>query len=86
MSIYLITERSINGEDSFDSCAQVIVMTEAEYDENKEKMLREALQHVKQTAAVNDDCLDTDDMVQDACNNVFGVGHWTAPSYRDVQF
>lgn len=86
MSIYLITERSINGEDSFDSCAQVIVMTEAEYDENKEKMLREALQHVKQTAAVNGDCLDTDDMVQDACNYVFGSGHWTAHSYRDVQF
>lgn len=86
MAIYLITERSINGEDSFDSCAQVIIMTEEAYDENKEKMLREALQHVKQTAAVNGDCLDTDDMVQDACNYVFGSGHWTAPSYGDIQF
>ena len=37
MAIYLITERSINGEDSFDSCAQVIIMTEAEYDEGKER-------------------------------------------------
>ena len=81
MAIYLITERSINGDDSFESCAQVIIMTEEAYDENKEKMLREALKHVKQTAAANDDCLDTDD-----CNYVFGSGHWTAPSYGYVQF
>ena len=84
MSIYLITET--NGSDSLKECSQAIVMAEGTFNASKADQLLKELKSIKQAAAEKDECLDADDVIQAACNTVFGVGRWIAPSYRDIQF
>lgn len=84
MSIYLITET--NGSESIKECAQILVLADSPFTVSREQQLCKELKSIKQAAAEVDECLDADDMVQRACNTVFGVGHWIATGYSDIQF
>ena len=42
------------------------------------------LTRIKRNAS--DECLDTDDMVTEACDKVFGEGNWEAINYNEVVF
>lgn len=84
---YLITDTNISGGGGgLDDCAQVIVQVNSGYDLAKFTALREELNRIKHSMSVTGDCIDSDDMIMDACNAVFGEGQWTALGYSSIEF
>ena len=87
VATYLITDTNISGcGGGLDDCAQVIVQVNSGYDIAKYTALQEELNRIKHSMSVTGDCLDSDDMIQDACNAVFGEGQWTALGYSSIEF
>ena len=87
VATYLITDTNISGGGGgIDDCAQVIAQVNGEYDPAKYAALQEELNRIKHNRSVTGDCLDSDDMIQDACNAVFGKGKWTALGYASIEF
>lgn len=84
---YLITDTNISGGGGgLDDCAQVIVQVNCGYDLAKFNALREELNRIKHSMSVTGDCIDSDDMIMDACDAVFGEGQWTALGYSSIEF
>ena len=87
VATYLISDTNISGSGGgLDDCAQVIVQVNSGYDLAKFNALREELNRIKHSMAVTGDCLDSDDMIMDACDAVFGEGQWTALAYASIEF
>ena len=87
VATYLITDTNISGGGGgIDDCAQVIAQVNGEYAPAKHAALQEELNRIKHSMSVTGDCLDSDDMIQDACDAVFGKGKWTAIGYTSVEF
>ena len=84
---YLITDTNISGSGGgLDDCAQVIVQVNSGYDLAKSNALREELNRIKHSMSITGDCLDSDDLITDACDAVFGEGQWTALGYASSEF
>ena len=87
VATYLISDTNISGGGGgLDDCAQVIVQVNSGYDLAKFNALREELNRIKHSMSITGDCLDSDDMIMDACDAVFGEGQWTALGYASIEF
>lgn len=78
-----IHEKNVDGCGGY---ADVFVQVGTTVTDKALKKLDEKLEEIKRTAFKNGDCLDTDDMVADAMNAVYGEGHWQVVCPHYVEF
>lgn len=83
-NICMVTETTISGSGGFDDCAQELIRIRGQMDAEKKEELAAELARIKRNSS--DECLDTDEMVADACNKVFGEGNWELLDYNEVVF
>lgn len=81
--IILIREENVNGCGDF---ADVLVHTTRAITPEDKEALSAKLAELKRKMREEDVCFDTDQMVQEACDEVFGACNWKEAGYHFLPF
>lgn len=81
--VILFREENVNGCGDF---ADVFVHVDRKVEQKDIEALTAKLASYKKLMREDDYCFDTDEMVEDACTEVFGEGHWDEIGYHLLPF